>query len=210
MEKGESQCIVIRLVPAITAVIHDGNAVGAVLCSDVSPLLGRDFVCGNGVVAPPDLAQAKVVGCFRRIEGYREGGLEKGTRRLPVNIVPDVNPVVLGPIIERNPLGKCGTAILPVHAKDSSDRTVLLDCNLHVGIHFHRFLVNDRLENLPGRPVVGGILLEYLITERASLGDKFLSAALVNDGADVAILSHGNLVNGILDGIGCGADCSSH
>ena len=60
--------------------------------------------------------------------------------------------------------------------------------------------------DLPGRPLFGHIVAEHLIAEALSCSHQFLSAALVQDGADVAVGADGQFIYGILERAAAGPE----
>lgn len=93
MQQSETQGIVIRLVPAIFAVVHDGNAIRAVSVRQICPILSVYFVSGQDVVSSLHAAYAQVVSGHLIIQIEGKLSLQQSVGRLPVHFVSKVNAV---------------------------------------------------------------------------------------------------------------------
>ena len=165
VEQGQSEGVVIRLVPSVSAVVHDGNTVTAVRGRQVGPFLGGHFVSGFGVVAPQDVSESEIVGGFGGSERERESGFQERTAGFPIHVVANIDPVVTGTVVEDDSLGERGFLVAAVNPEDGGKGTFRLHADSDAGVDGKRFPVDDALHNLPGRPGIRRVLVKDLQSE---------------------------------------------
>ena len=200
MQERQAQDVVSRLVPAVFAVVQDGDAVGSVGLGQVRPLLGVHLILFAGVVRTLDGAGADVVTGHRVGDGKRELGLEEGVGPVPVDLVDDVDALFVGTVIQADVLREMRVSETSFHLQRSHDRAVLGHGDPHVAVHGRRGPVDGLFQDFPGRPLEGLVLREHRQPDGFSFGDELPAVALVHQGANIAVGVQAQAVHSVLKG----------
>ena len=151
IKQREAQRAVIGLVPSISGVVEQGDAIGPRTVGEVGPLMGIDLEQIVLVVATAHMSQTNVIGSLLVCHIQRELGLEQGIERAPVDHVLDIYPVGQVALIEMDALHDIRFAIALAHDKCLTERT-LLDGELDIIAHWQGTFVEGGLLDLPSRP----------------------------------------------------------
>ena len=104
MQQGQAEGVVVRLVPAVFAVIQDRHAIVSTTVSQIGPILCIDFVGSLRIVAPPHTSKSQIVGGFRICHVQRKFGLQQSIGQLPVHLIVKVYAVGTATLIQTDVL----------------------------------------------------------------------------------------------------------
>ena len=152
IEQRQSQGVVRRFIPSVTAIVEDGDAIGAGDIREVCPFMTAYLIAGIGIGRPLDAAQPEVVGCHAIADRQWEFGFQQGILGTPVNHILDIYLVGKSTLVEVEILTDVGVAIALRDAQRLTDSTLFHTLHLHTLVDGQRFFVECTLVNLPGRP----------------------------------------------------------
>ena len=203
MQQGQAKDIVGGLVPAVFAVIEDGDAVGTVGFGQICPLLGIYLILFRRVVRPLDGTGSNVIAGHGVGDGDRELGLEQRAGSVPVDFVDDVDTLLfIGAVIQADVLREMRVSEGSFHFQRGNHRTVLGHGDPDIPVHVHRSAVHGFLQDFPGRPLEGFVLREQGQADGLPIRNKLPAIPLVDQGTDIPVAVETQAVDGILDGGG--------
>ncbi len=125
MEQCQTDCIVVRLIPSVLAVVEHRDTIAVSFVGQVCPILSIHFVGGDRVVAALYTSDTQVVGGFRVRYTQGEFGFQQGVGRLPVYFVIEVDTVGTRAFEQADILFEDRLAMAFLHAKGFSQLSVL-------------------------------------------------------------------------------------
>ena len=111
MKQCQAKGIAVGVVPAIFAVVHNRDAILAIVVSQVRPILRIHFISGQHVIASLNTADAKVISRFLIINIQGKFGFQKGIGRLPVDFIIEVYAIGQFAFVEADILAEQGFAM---------------------------------------------------------------------------------------------------
>lgn len=204
MEQRQPEDIVRGLVPAVFAVVQDGDSVGFIRSRQVGPLLCENLVSRLRVVPPTYRTDSQIISRLGIGHRERKFGFQQGVRFPPIHFVADVDPVVLRSVGQRDDLYKAGFSVRFFHTQRCPYRTEFIDRDPHIAVDGCGRTVDRLFENLPGRPFVGFVLREEYQTDGFSVFYHFTGVTLVENRYDIALIVEADAVNTVLKTSGRG------
>ena len=202
IEQRQTQCVVVRLVPTILAVVEHGHTVVAATVGEVCPLVRVHLIAVCLVVATLHTTETEVVGSLLVAHVEREVNLQQRVERVPVHLVVNVDTVGKTTLVKTNVLCKLRVTIGLCHTESFAQRAVFDELHAHVGVYIDRLLVKRGLQNLPCRPCLRLAVVKHHKTYRLACSNELFAIALVHDRRNVASLVYAEFVDRVFYCVG--------
>ena len=187
MQQGQTDGIVVRLVPTVFAVVQNRDSVAVVPVGQVSPLMCIYFVGGGCVVASFDATDTQIVRSVFVGDIQREFCFQQPVGRLPSDFVVEVDAVGEVAFIKPDVLSEKRFVVLFLNAERFPQCPVFRPCDFHVVRDRNGFPVDRLFQDFPSRPCVGFVFRKDRQTDGFPFFDEFFIVAFVDERNDVSV-----------------------